>query len=232
MGWLRRRRVHLSGLDLFRWLRDVEPDVRHAIRTLCRSPGFTAVAVLTLAVGIGATTAISSVVDTILLQPLPFADAERLVRVVENVPSSVAGRPPIQRGVTHQEFLEWRARTRTLSEAAAVTSLGQRTVRTRDGTARLWGGMTSGNTFTLLGARPVLGRLLGPGDEADPNVVVLGFDTWRRLFHADPGVVGTTIALHPPETMFQGGASPEARLLTVVGVLPAVFELPAGPIDS
>ena len=91
-------------------------DVRYAIRSLRKSPGFTSVAVITLALGIGATTAIYSVVDTILLQPLPFADSGRLVRVVENIPFIDRGRPPVQRGVTYQEFLEWRSRTRTLSD--------------------------------------------------------------------------------------------------------------------
>src|SRR4030095_11556221 len=73
------------------WLADLPRDVRYAIRTLRRSPGFATVAVLTLALGVGATTAIYSVVDTVLLRPLPFADADRLVRVVENVPSRVPG---------------------------------------------------------------------------------------------------------------------------------------------
>ena len=76
------------------WL-NVEQDVRYAVRTLRRSPGFAVVAVLTLALGIGATTAIYSVVDTILLQPLPFADADRLVRIAENVPSTVAWTPAV-----------------------------------------------------------------------------------------------------------------------------------------
>ena len=135
------------------WPGQVEQDVRYAIRTLRRSPGFAVVAVLTLALGIGATTAIYSVVDTILLQPLPFPDSDRLVRVVENVPPSVPGRPPLQRGMTYQEFLEWRARARTLSDTAAIVAMAQRMVRTSEGTARLWGAMISGNAFTLLGAR-------------------------------------------------------------------------------
>jgi len=96
-------------------------DVRYAIRTLRRSPGFRAVAVVTLALGIGATTAIYSVVDTILLQPLPFAGGDRLVRVVENVPGPGGG--VRQRGITYPDFLEWRARTTTLTDAVAVSGL-------------------------------------------------------------------------------------------------------------
>ena len=165
-----------------RWL-EIEQDVHYATRTLRRSPGFATVAVLTLALGIGATTAIYSVVDTILLQPLPFAGADDLVQIAENVPSSVPGRPPFQRAVTYQEFLEWRSRSTTLADAFAV-STGENVVRTREGTARLWGATISANTFTVLGAVAMLGRTLLAGDAANPNVVVLGFDTWRRLLNA------------------------------------------------
>src|SRR5262245_57702542 len=99
------------------WLDDVGRDVRYAVRMLRRSPVFAAVAMITLGLGIGATTTIYSVVDTILLRPLPFPHADRLVRVVENVPSRVQGEPPIQRGVAYSDFLEWRSRTRTLTDA-------------------------------------------------------------------------------------------------------------------
>src|SRR5438094_9591861 len=111
------------------WLRDLGQDARYAVRTLRASRSFAVVAILTLALGIGATTAIYSVVDTILLQPLPFPDSDRLVRIVENVPSPVPGRPVVQRSVTYHEFLEWRARRRTLADAFAV-SFGDTAMRT------------------------------------------------------------------------------------------------------
>jgi putative ABC transport system permease protein len=207
----------------FRWLDDLRRDTAYAVRSLSRSPGFTTAAVLTLSVGIGATTAIYSVVDTILLQPLPFADADRLVRVVENIPFIDAGRPPVQRGVTYQEFLEWRSRARTLSDAIAVIGMAQRTARTSNGTMRLWGSAASGPAFALLGARAFLGRTLTADDDAHPDVAVLTFDAWRRLFHSDRGVVGSTIELR--------GTDVAARLLTVVGVLAADFEFPTGNTD-
>jgi putative ABC transport system permease protein len=205
-------------------------DFRYAVRALRRAPGFAFVAILTLALGIGATTAIYSVVDAILLQPLPFADSDRLVRVVENVSSAFAGRPPIQRGVTYREFGEWRARTRTLVDAIAVSASGQRIVRTGDGSVPLWGAATSGDAFALLGTHAIYGRTLTADDESSPDVAVLSFDAWRRYFHADPRAVGTTIELRPGESMFGGGAA-DGRLLTIVGVLPADFELPTGPTD-
>jgi len=182
---------------------------------------------LCLGLGIGATTAIYSIVHTILLQPLPFADSDRVVRLVENFPSAAPGRPLMQRGITHQEFVEWRARARTLSDATAIISMAQRMVRTRDGAAGLWGAMTSANTFALLGVRAMLGRTLITGDDADPDVVVLSFDTWRRHFNSDPAVVGTALEFRAGALL---GPTP-ARLLTVVGVLPADFEFPTGPLD-
>ena len=211
------------------WL-TVEQDVRYAVRTLRRAPGFAITAVLTLALGIGATTAIYSVVDTILLQPLPFADADRLVHIAENVPSSVSGRPPFQRGTTYQEFLEWRARSTTLSDAFAV-STGENVVRTNEGTARLWGATVSANTFTVLGVGAMLGRTLVAGDDANPDVVVLSFDTWRRLFRSQPDAVGATLEFRAD---FNASLTPELvppRLLSIVGVMPAAFELPTGPMD-
>jgi putative ABC transport system permease protein len=235
MGLLRRWRNDLSGPTVeetleeqshaagtSRWLGDVEQDVRYAIRTLRKSPGFATVAVLTLALGIGATTAIYSVVDTILLQPLPFPDSDRLVRVIENVPSYEPGRAPFQRGRTYQQFLEWRARTRTLSDIAGISpAIGL--ARTSEGTARLWGSTVSTNAFTLLGARAMLGRTLVSGDDANPDVVVLSFDTWQRVFRSDTGVVGTTVEFLRAER--------EGRLLTIIGVLPAAFEFPTGRAD-
>lgn len=211
------------------WL-NVDQDLRYAVRTLRRSPGFALVAVVTLALGIGATTAISSVVDTILLRPLPFTDADRLVQIAENVPSSVPGRPPFQRGVTYQEFLDWRSRTTTLSDAFAV-SMGENVVRTSEGTARLWGASVSANTFTVLGAQAMLGRTLVAADDVTPNVVVLSFDTWRRLFHSQPDAVGATLEFRAD---FNASLTPELvppRLMTIVGVMPAAFELPTGPMD-
>ncbi len=206
-----------------RWFSDAGQDVRYAIRSLRRSPGFAVVATVTLALGIGATTAIYSVVDTILLQPLPYADSDRLVRVIEYIPFIDAGRPPSQRGPTYREFLEWRSRSTTLSDAVAMIGMAQRTARTSNGTARLWGAMVSGEAFPLFGARTVLGRGLGPGDEAQPDVIVITYDTWRHLFQSDPHVVGTKVEL--------GAGQTAPRVLTLVGVLAADVELPAGTFD-
>src|SRR5262245_43350161 len=207
-------------------------DARYGLRALRAAPVFSIVAVLTLALGIGATTAIYSVVDAVLLAPLPFTDSPRLVRIVENLPSMFPGVPASQRGPSYQEFLEWQRRADTLREAAAVATLGQRVVRTPDGTARLWGAMTTANAFSMLGARALLGRPLGSSDAAHPDVVVLSADTWRRIFHADARAVGATIELRSPDPMFASSALLDGRVLTIVGVMPDAFEFPtSGPLD-
>lgn len=210
-----------------RLIDDMHRDVRYAARQLWRSPGFALAAILCLAIGIGATTTVVSVVNTILLQPLPFPDSDRLVRVVEHFPSNAPGRPVRQRGIAYQEFLDWRSRAKTLSDGIAVTRIGQRLVRTNQGAAGLWGDATSANAFALLGVNPMLGRTLDDGDAANGNVVLLSFDTWQRHFNSDPNVVGSTLELRAGALM----APTPPRLLTVIGVLTADFELPTGPAD-
>ena len=202
-------------------------DLRYATRTLWKSPSFTLVAVLTLALGIGATTAIYSVVDTILLQPLPFPDSDRLVRIIEYAPHPVAGRPPLQRGIPYQDFVDWRTRANTIADATLVVTMSQRMVKTPDGAAGLWGAMIPGNTFALLGTSALLGRTLEPADEANPDVVVLSFNTWRTHFHSDPGVIGRALEFRTGALL----APIPPRFLTVVGVLGPDFEFPTGALD-
>ena len=200
------------------WIGEALHDLRDGARSLRRSPRFALVAVLTLGLGIGAATAIFSVVDTILLRPLPFHQADRLVSVVQRTPPRRPGAPPGSRGFTRHEIEQWRAATRTLSTlAATTTSIAY--LRTSQGTARLWGGMVSGNTLPLLGTPALLGRTLVDGDDARPDVVVLSHDTWRQLFQADPDIVGK-----PAEFLDDEGTP--ARVRTVVGVMPADFVFP------
>jgi putative ABC transport system permease protein len=202
-------------------LDDLRRDAGYAVRSLLRSRGFTAAAMLTLAVGIGATTAIYSVVYAVLLRPLAFAQSDRFVRLVENVRSRTGDRT-FQVGMSYTQFLDWQTRSRTLSAAAAVAG-SQLLVQSNEGAVRLWGRAVSAHTFTLLGVRPLLGRTLVPEDAARPDVIVLGFDAWRRLFHGAPDVVGRTLEERRPNG--------DRRLFTVVGVLPAGFTFPSGFSD-
>ena len=193
-------------------------EVSYAIRSLARSRGFTVAAILTLAIGIGATTAIYSVVNTILLQPLPYPDADRLFTVVENIAPFRAGFQWTQRGPNNLEFAEWRSRAKTFDLTAASVGMGQRLVRTSRGTAGLWGTAVSTDLLDLLGARAMLGRTIVPADDQAPDVVILSADTWRRHFDADPNIVGRAIEFRA------GGISQSApRVLTVVGVMPPSF---------
>ena len=199
------------------WLADLPRDLRYALRTLRRSPIFTLIAVLTLGLAIGATTTVVKVVDAVLLQPLPLRDSDRVVTVVQHVPPVQPDAKPSVRGFTWRELVQWRERTTTLSDLSGIAP-SIAVVKTSQGTARLWGGMTSGGTFGLLDARAMLGRTLIPGDDANPNVVVLSFDTWQRVFQSDPGIVGK-----PVEFLTEKRGT---RAMTVVGVMPADFELP------
>jgi putative ABC transport system permease protein len=201
-------------------------DFLYAVRSLSRSPGFSIAAILTLAIGIGAATAIYSVVDTILLQPLPFPGGDRLVRLQEWAPLP-PGRPPFRRSITYAEYLDWRAQAKTLADSATIIPMSQRTVKTSDGAAGMWGAAVSGNAFAMLNAHAMLGRVITPDDAANPDVVVLSYDIWRLHFHSDPGILGRVIDVRAGALM----ASIPPRMLTVIGVLPQDFESPAGPFD-
>lgn len=198
----------------FRWIDDGRRDVVYAFRSLRRSPGFTFAAVLTLSIGIGTTTAIYSVVDRVLLQPLPFPDAHRLVRITE------PERPRQMPGVTHAEYVDWRSRMTTVSGLAGVTLNPQALIRTREGTVRLAAGLVSTNYFEVLGSKALLGRTLLSSDDQSLEVMVLSFDSWQRYFHGDPGVIGSTIELRSSD-----------QLLTIVGVMPPDEEQLGSPID-
>ncbi len=224
---LRRARLEFGGLDEIkeahhdargvRLVEDVGRDVRYAVRQLRRSPGFAVAALLCLGLGIGVTTAIFSVVNAVLLQPLPFPESDRLVRMVENVPAPAPGRPPLQRGLSYSEFLDWRNTSKTLSDAYAVGGgPGQRLVHGTQGWVGLIGTMPSTNTFKLLQLRALLGRTFDERDEQDPNVVILSYDTWKTHFNADPAIIGSAIEFRAGALM--NGTPP--RLMTVVGILP------------
>src|SRR5262245_23694259 len=226
----RRARIEFGGLAQIReehrdqrgvaFVDDLVRDVRYGVRQLRRSPAFATAALLCLALGIGATTAVYSLVDAILLRPLPFKDADRLVRLIEHIPPPFPGQPLWVQGVTYRELLEWRAQSKTFPDMAAVGGGGQRLVRTANGSAGLWGAGASPNLFSMLAVRPLLGRTLVAGDEIQADVVALSYDTWRRHFNSDPAIVGRRLE-------FRAGAllPPSMRVMTVVGVLPADFSV-------
>jgi putative ABC transport system permease protein len=185
-------------------------DVRYGLRMLRRTPGFTAAALTTLALGIGANTAIFSVIDAVLLRPLPFPDADRLVTVGERTPLGQSS------NIGFATMADWRERSRSFEQLALMrTSLP--TLVTDGEAERLQGVRVSGNYFDMMRVRPALGRGFTM-DEDRPDhrfVAILSDSLWRRRFGADPSIVGRTIVLS--ELQFR-----------VVGVMPPSFE----PLDA
>ncbi len=198
----------------FFWL-----DLRYGARLLAKAPAFTAVAVLTLALGMGAVTAIFSVVDTVLLKPLPFRDADRLLVIWEKNPS--LNRDNLD--VAPANFLEWQKRCRAVERMAALQDV--RTTLTggpngRIAAEELKSERVSAGLFLLLGVQPELGRTFRP-EEDQPGragVAVLSHSLWQRRFAGDPAIAGKTIRLRD-------------RPYTGVGVLPPAFAVLETGVD-
>ena len=187
-------------------------DIRHSARALRRTPAFTAIAVLCLALGTGANAAIFSVVNTVLLRPLPFREPERLVRLYE----TMRDQPGWQGSVSFANFFDWRAQARSFDALAAYSS-GSRNLQGTDQPERVVTLASSANLIAMIGGRPILGRAFIEGDDAPgaPPIALLNEDLWRRRFGGDPAIVGRTINLN---------GTPH----TVVGVLHASFDFPVG----
>ena len=216
-----------------RWesaLEDMWRDVVYGCRYLKQHRGFAAAAVLTLGLGIGIATAVFSVVNTVLVQPLPYEEANRLVRVVERAAPPTAGAPLLRRiSMQWSEMAEWRTHSTTLPELAFTLTPPITLMRSSEGAVRLSGALVSTNLFTMLGAEAELGRTLDVRDEVPgAGVVVLSASTWRRYFGGRPDIVGQTVALKTlgPESGFLDGTP-----LTIVGVMPPTFDYPAPYVD-
>src|SRR5262245_14723806 len=184
-------------------------DVRYALRTLRRAPGFALVAVLVLAIGIGATTAMFSLVDMMLLRGLPYPQADRLVVLIGNVQRAGGVE---RRENSYPDHVDWRARATSFDDLAAYTPLNM-TLQGPDEPEPIPSEAVSPPYFTLLGVSPTHGRGFRPEEDAVPNrdaVVILSDGLWRRRFGGDPSIVNRTIVLG-------------TRSFTVVGIMPAGF---------
>ena len=187
-------------------------DTQYALRGFKRTPGLTAITVLTLAVGLGATAAIFSVVNAVLLRPLPYAEPERFVQIVEHVPASEGFGGAAQRrtSMSVPDLDWWRTNAKTLSQIAVMQREG-RTLATPDGSVQIYGQRVSPGLFNMRGVQPLLGRGLLPDDERpDTDVVVISEAMWRQYFNAAPDIVGQRIQL-------------DSSTYTIVGVMPPVF---------
>jgi putative ABC transport system permease protein len=188
-------------------LDDLGQDLRYAARTLRSVPAFTIAAVLTLAIGIGGNTAIFSAVDGVMLKPLPFSKEDRLVRLYQNDRVKGRWRDEIAPG----NFADWRARATAFSAMATIEPYGFR-LTGKEGTEEIRNWNVTQDFFTVLDAKPLLGRLFEPSDfvPGNPQAIVLTYTSWQKRFGADPSVVGTHITISGGQT-------------TIVGVLPRDF---------
>src|SRR5438445_9207401 len=197
-------------------------DLKYAFRQLLKNPGFTAVAVLTLALGIGANTAIFSVVNAVLLRPLPYPESERLVWLSERGPNF----PTMS--ISYPNFSDWRAQ-QTVFDHIGVYNWGSYNLTGKGEPYRLTGIRISADALAALRAKPSLGRLFDNADDQPgaPGLVLLSHGLWQSRFGADAGMVNHPITL-------------DGRPYIVVGVMPAGFAfpsrtdlwLPVGPLSS
>lgn len=208
MDGIERRKEECRDMRRVHQIENLVGDLRHGLRIVRKSPVFAAAITAILALGIGANTAVFSIVDAVLLRPLPYASPGRLVQIEE-----------ISANISSQEYLQWRNRGDLFEKIAAqhrddvtVTGIGE--------PDQVIAQRTTGGLFSLLGVHAKLGRTLMDSDDElnSPTAVVLSDRLWRRLFHADPNVVGRTMT-----------ASDE--VCTIVGVMPPEFEFTQSNIE-
>ncbi len=195
----------------WRWVEDLFRDLGYGARVLRKNPGFAAVAILTLALGIGCNTAMFSIINSVLLRPLPFRDSGRLIYMLESQPSDGYA----VMSLNGQDYLDWKAQNRTLEDATLFGAAQNFNVggAGEAETVRVAG--MEANFLSVLGVQPVRGRGFTPGeDTAGKNkVVILGYTFWQQHYGGRDDAIGATLSL-------------EAQPYTVVGVLPPWFNLP------
>jgi putative ABC transport system permease protein len=186
-------------------------DLRFAIRQLRKNPGFALTTTLTLALGIGATTAIFSLINAVLLRPLPFPQPGRLMSV--GMVHTSVGKSGVPESLSYPDFFDWRTRDHTFESLAAYH--GDNHTLTGNGTPRQMEAQTvSSEFFRVLGINPLLGRGFVADDEKPgTHVAVLSHETWQSVFGGDPSIVGRNITL-------------DRNTYTVVGIMPKGFEFP------
>jgi predicted permease len=198
-----------------RWLEWLSQDAKYALRIARRFPAFTAIVVTTLAIAIGANTAVFSVIDRVVLAPLPFPQDRELVSLTAQNPDGSSPRF----SVSHADFLDWRKDTRTFAGMTAFTG-STLTITEGDQPERLAGLLVTSEFFDVLQARPAMGRLFRATDQAAEvtSIAVITNSLWRRRFASDSSIVGRSIRL---------GSGP----VTIVGVLPPSFDTFAPNLD-
>jgi putative ABC transport system permease protein len=191
----------------------ISQDVRYAARALRKAPVFSAVVILTLALGIGATTAIFSVADAVMLRPFPYPDVERILILGEE------SRGAHQMSVSWWNFQDWRAQNQVFESLGLYRGMSVN-LTGGDQPERLNGGLASADVFNAFGLRPVLGRAFEPADDRPTaaRVALISERLWRTRFDADPAIIGRTLQLN-------------GQAHTVVGVMPATARVPSRLTD-
>src|SRR6266513_5590597 len=183
-------------------------DLKYALRMLAKAPGFTIIAILTLALGIGANSAIFSVIDTVLLRPLPFSQPNQLISVW----SKVVNEDDKETG-SYPDYTDLRDQSQMIDSMFAYTR-GSTILGTGNESRELEGLAVTSDIFRVLAVRPFLGRTFTHEEEtSDSRLVVLTYETWQREFNSDRSIIGREILLSLPPS-------------TVIGVMPAGFHYP------
>ena len=209
-------RAHRASTQLEENMFDsLRQDLSFAFRSLRRAPGFTAIALLTLALGVGANAAIFSVVDAVLLTPLKLHEPDRLVALNERAKNSTANSI---NSTSPGSFFDWQSHSTSMRIAGFSPTQG--VITNRGQPQQLTGVISVGGLLDVAGVQPLFGRLLTLADEdpGSPRTIVLSFDAWQRLYGEDRSILGTTVNLNNTPR-------------TVVGVMPAGFSYPGAPID-
>jgi putative ABC transport system permease protein len=194
-------------------------DLRYGIRMLAKSPGFTLASIVCLALGIGATTAIFSIVDAVLIRPLPYASPGRLVRVYSEFPK-LGKNGMLKFWISPPEFLDLRRYTTTWESIEGWVNGGANLAGGNE-PIRVTASNVTGGLLNSLGIAPIMGRTITPQDDKEgaPQVAVLSYGLWQRAFGADRRILGRDVLL-------------SGRKATIIGVMPKSFQFPPGEIDS
>jgi len=199
--------IEQRSREVWQWptLESIVADLRYTLRQLCRAPGFAVTAIVVLALGIGASVAIFAFVDAALLEPLPYADPNRLMAVNES--SAEAPLWPL----AYPDFVDWQRMNKSLSSLDVFAGAGY-LLRTRDGAEPVTAGRVSGGFFRTLGLRPILGRDFAAGEDrlGGPNLTLISYGAWLHRFGGRKDVVGQTVSL-------------DNTGYTILGVLPRSF---------
>jgi len=173
----------------------VTQNIRYALRTLAKQPAFAAIIIITFALGIGANTAVFSVLNAVLLRPLPFKEPEKIVALAPYDMRVGADNVNDKSTCSYPDFLDWREENRVFERVAVYTHQSLTLTDGKEAT-HIQGGLVSADLFPLLGVQPLLGRVFLPNeDEPGSRVVVLSHGLWQRRFGGDPTIIGKSLTL-------------------------------------